>query len=172
MFRVKDDNAKAWWNLGGWGNTRHAIELGGIVGNDVRGRIETNRWYDIRIELTGSRIRCYLDGKLIHDVNPQMKSLYAVAGLPRPSGDIILKVVNVSDSSHDTQIDLRGAAPAIQSAAATILTSANPTDENTLDQSEKVAPVTRSADITTPKFRYTFPAHSVTVLRLRTSSGQ
>jgi len=172
MFRVKDDNAKAWWNLGGWGNTRHAIELGGIVGDGVRGRIETNRWYDVRIELTGSRIRCFLDGKLIHDVNPQMKSLYAVAGLARPSGDVILKVVNVSDASQDTQIDLRGAAPTIQSATATVLTSADPADENTVDQPNKVAPITRPADITTPKFRYTFPAHSVTILRLRPASRE
>ena len=172
MFRVKDDNAKSWWNLGGWGNTRHAIELGGVVGNDVRGRIETGRWYDIRIDLTGSRIRCYLDGKLIHDVKGQMKSLYAVAGLARPSGVVILKVVNVSNSSHDTQIDLRGAGPAIKSATATVLTSADPADENSLDQPEKVAPITRPVDITAPKFRYTFSAHSVTILRLRTASRE
>jgi alpha-L-arabinofuranosidase len=172
MFRVKDPSAKAWWNLGGWGNTRHAIELGGVVGNGVRGRIETGRWYDIRIELTGSRIRCFLDGKLIHDVKGQMKSLYAVAGLARPSGDIILKVVNVSNSSHDTQIDLRGTGPAIKSATATVLTSADPADENSLDQPEKVAPITRPVDITTPKFRYAFPAHSVTVLRLRPASRE
>jgi len=105
-------------------------------------------------------------------VNPQMKSLYAVAGLARPSGDIILKVVNVSSSSHETQIDLRGAGPAIKSATATVLTSADPGDENTLDQPEKVAPVTRPADITSPQFRYTFPAHSVTILRLRPASGE
>jgi alpha-L-arabinofuranosidase len=172
MFRVQDDNAKAWWNIGGWNNTRHAIELGGIADSGVRGRIETNRWYDIRIELTGSRIRCYLDGKLIHDVNPQMKSFYAVAGLARPSGDIIVKIVNVSNASHDTQIDLRGAAPTIQSATATILTSADPADENTLDQPNKVSPATGIVDITTTKFRWTFPAHSVTVLRLRTAAGE
>ena len=54
MFRVQDPRAKAWWNLGGWGNTKHAIEMGGIIGNEVPGRIETGRWYDIRIELHGA----------------------------------------------------------------------------------------------------------------------
>ena len=44
------------------------------------GSIETGRWYDIRIELTGKNIKCYLDGKLIHDVTPPaLKSLYASA---------------------------------------------------------------------------------------------
>jgi alpha-L-arabinofuranosidase len=32
LFNVRDDNRKSWWNLGGWGNQRHAIEMGGLVG--------------------------------------------------------------------------------------------------------------------------------------------
>ena len=52
-FLVKDEEAKAWWNIGGWGNTRHAIEMDGNRGNDVPGSIETGRWYDIRIEVQG-----------------------------------------------------------------------------------------------------------------------
>jgi alpha-L-arabinofuranosidase len=169
MFRVQDPRAKAWWNLGGWGNVRHGLELPGVPGSDVPGRIETGRWYDIRIELRGPSIRCYLDGKLIHDVTQQMSALYGVAGLARSTNEVILKIVNVSASPHDTQIDLRGAGPAVKSATATVLTSADPADENTLEQPEKVAPVTRAVDVKAAKFRYTFPAHSVTVLRLRTA---
>ena len=100
-----------------------------------------------------------------------MKALYAVASLARSTNEVILKVVNVSHSPHDTQIDLHGAGLAVKSATATVLTSADPADENTLDQPEKVAPITRAADITTSKFRWTFPAHSVTILRLRLTSG-
>ena len=80
LFRVQDENQKSWWNIGGWGNSRHAIEIGGEVGQSVPGRIETGRWYDIRIELAGSSIKCYLDGKLVHDVKtPTMRSLHASA---------------------------------------------------------------------------------------------
>ncbi len=80
LFNVRDENRKSWWNLGGWGNQRHAIEMGGLVGQDVPGSIETGRWYDIRIETSGKTIKCYLDGKLIHDVTPPvLKSLYASA---------------------------------------------------------------------------------------------
>jgi len=68
-FLVKDEEAKAWWNIGGWGNTRHAIELDGVAGGDVAGSIETGRWYEIRIEVKGANIRCFLDDKLIHDVS-------------------------------------------------------------------------------------------------------
>ncbi len=76
-----------WWNIGGWGNTKHALDHrcnGGnvLLGNDVPGRIENDRWYDIRVEVGGQKVRCYLDGKLIHDVKyPVTQPLYAVAGL-------------------------------------------------------------------------------------------
>ena len=68
LFRVADENAKSWWNIGGWGNQRHAIEMGGIVGKEIPGRIETGRWYNIRMEVNGKHIKCYLDDTLIHDV--------------------------------------------------------------------------------------------------------
>jgi len=31
----------------------------------VVGKIETNRWYDIRIEVQGPSVKAYLDGKLV-----------------------------------------------------------------------------------------------------------
>jgi predicted RNA-binding Zn-ribbon protein involved in translation (DUF1610 family) len=70
LFNVADDRNWTWWNLGGWNNTRHALEdcVAGTkshLGNSVSGRIETGRWYDVRVELSGSSIRCYLDAALI-----------------------------------------------------------------------------------------------------------
>ena len=73
MFNVVDDQNWTWWNVGGWGNTRHAVEscVGGVkttLGTSVNGRIETNHWYDVRVELKGDRVRCYLDNQLVHEV--------------------------------------------------------------------------------------------------------
>jgi hypothetical protein len=31
----------------------------------VVGKIETNRWYDIKIEVQGPTVKAYLDGKLV-----------------------------------------------------------------------------------------------------------
>ncbi len=202
LFRVRNDHEKAWWNLGGWGNVRHAIELGGTVSNSVPGRIETGRWYDIRIELQGGNIKCYLDGKLIHDItSPSIKSLYASAsravrgspdpahraieglrkrqetsgqadggvGRPSPSaGEIILKVVNVASADQTTDVKLQGVGPMEATGSLTVLTSASPTDENSLEEPTKVAPVTRSIAVAGPTFRHTFPAHSISVLRVKT----
>lgn len=59
------ENVKSWWNIGGWGNTTHTIEAPGIPGEPVPGQIETDRWYDIKIVLSGNTIRAYLDNELV-----------------------------------------------------------------------------------------------------------
>jgi len=74
LFNWRNDANWTWWNLGGWNNTRHAIEVcrndsKSVLGPAVNGSIETGRWYDIRIELSGDNIRCYLDDVLVHDVS-------------------------------------------------------------------------------------------------------
>lgn len=74
-FRWVDKDNFFVWDIGGRGNTRHYVERrrnGGkmfpITGMR-NGKVETGKWYDIRIELKGPNIRCYLDGKLIHDIS-------------------------------------------------------------------------------------------------------
>ena len=166
-FLVQDENAKGWWNIGGWGNVRHALEMNGIVGNEVPGHIETGRWYDIRIELSDSRIKCYLDDKLIHDVAyPVTKTLYAVASRTQGGREVILKVVNASPTSQETDLKLNGAkvGPTV---AVTVLASDKPEDENSLDQPTHVAPVTTTISWNGPILRHTFPGNSVTILRVK-----
>ncbi len=171
MCRARDEKNWIWWNLGGWGNQQHGLEqcLDGtksMLGAQVPGQIETGRWYDLRIELLGERIRCYLDGQLVHDVSLAKEPLYAVASRVDATGEIILKVVNVSRVDQDTQIELCGAQKVGTTAKAIVLNSANPTDENSLAEPTKVAPVSRTIDGAAANFRHTFAANSVTILRL------
>ncbi|MBI5386458.1 MAG: carbohydrate binding domain-containing protein [Verrucomicrobia bacterium] len=167
LFRTQRDNEKSWWNLGGWGNRRHAIEMGGVIGQEVEGSIETGRWYDIRVELTGSHIKCYLDGKLIHDVTaPLIQSLYASASRDDKTGETILKVVNVAAAAQETEIKLNGVAK-LASAQALVLTSESSTDENTLDNPTKVSPKSQKLATPTPSFQHSFPGNSLTVLRFK-----
>jgi alpha-L-arabinofuranosidase len=164
-FLVRNEGAKCWWNIGGWGNTRHALEMDGITGGDKNGRIETGRWYDIRIELNPKGIKCYLDNELIHDVAyPRIKPLYASAS--REGKDLILKVVNASAEPQTTQLNLTGTKIAPK-AKVTVLTSEKPEDENSLDQPTKVAPVTRTLNNASGQFSHTFPGNSFTVFRFR-----
>jgi alpha-L-arabinofuranosidase len=70
LFQIPegDTTTTSWWNLGGWNNTQHGIEVPGAPLNRVPGTIETGRWYDIRVELNGPTVRCYLDDKLVQEV--------------------------------------------------------------------------------------------------------
>lgn len=170
MFRVRDERNFYWWNLGGWLNTKHAIEKssGGaqtIVGNEVPARIETGKWYDVRIEVQGPRIRRYLDGKLIHDVEDRgTPELAAVAG--RRGDEIIVKVVNASNTAKALQLDLKGAGPLAPKAEAWGL-SGGPEEENSLDRPERIRPRPVVLPRGEASFPHTFPPHSVTVMRLR-----
>ncbi len=173
LFRVQDENQKSWWNIGGWGNSRHAVEIGGEIGRSVPGHIEIGRWYDIRIELAGSNIKCYLDGKLVHDLHtPAMKALYASATRERSSGDIILKAVNASGQALATEIWLPGVTRLIGPTRAVVLASEKPTDENSLTNPLKVVPVTQVGTASVMvngvlAVHQTFPGNSVTVLRMK-----
>ena len=167
LFRVQDENQKSWWNIGGWGNRQHAIEMGGIIGNSVPGRIETGRWYDIRIELKSRNIKCYLDDKLVHDASsPSVTPLYASASRVKNAGEVILKVVNTAKSEIATDVKLNGIAAVRGPAQAIVLTSQNSTDENSLAEPTKVVPITKTIAVSGPRFEHVFPGNSVTVIRL------
>jgi alpha-L-arabinofuranosidase len=166
-FQSPDDNTVYRWNLGGWGNTAHALEGPGMPSTRVPGRIETGRWYDIRVELQGTSIKAYLDGNMIHDVNRAATVLFAVAGRDKQTGETILKVVNSSLQAVETAIDLRGANKVAPKGKALVLTSANPLDENTFAAPNRVAPRTETMSLTASGFNRTLPANSVSVFRLK-----
>ncbi|HOW64595.1 MAG TPA: alpha-L-arabinofuranosidase C-terminal domain-containing protein [Candidatus Paceibacterota bacterium] len=168
LFAVQDPEAKSWWNLGGWGNKRHALELGGVIGNEVDGQIETGRWYDIRIEVSQSRIQCYLDGKLIHDAKPpSVQALYASATLDTARNETVLKVVNTAPHALETDIRLTGVDRLAGPAQVILLASDKPEDENSLEQPEKVSPKSTTLPLTSPSFKHAFPGNSFTVLRVK-----
>lgn len=174
LFHVRDDDNWLWWNVGGWGNSQHAIEQcadGGksTLGPSVRGSVETGRWYELRVELKGPEIRCFLDGQQIHKVTEAWarRPLHVAAGRCESSGDLVLKTVNVSNLDYDADIRFDGLKQVRAPGRATVLTSADPADENTLDQPRKVAPVEQVIQDAATNFRHTFPAHSLTVLRVK-----
>lgn len=129
MFNVVDDRNWTWLNLGGWNNTRTAVEhcVGGAkstLGSYIPGHIENGRWYDVRIELDGPHIRCYLDNELIEDVrypSPEPSSTGSARGAAAlPSEPLTANTV----ASGSWRANLSGAAFPERDAAGQLLGSA------------------------------------------------
>jgi alpha-L-arabinofuranosidase len=132
------------------------------------GKLELNRWYNIKIDVIGDSISCYLDNKLVHHVAIPKKvvpGIYTSAGA-KENGDIILKVVNATEDEKPVEIDLDGATGLSNEGTASVITSANRLDENTLDNPEKVSARTSTFKGVSGKFTYKFEARSLTVLTI------
>lgn len=82
------------------------------------------------------------------------------------TGDVILKIVNASASAQPLHVDLSGLKKVSPKALKTVL-AGDPSALNSFEDPARVAPVT--SDITVDRqFDYEAPAHSLTVIRIRT----
>jgi alpha-L-arabinofuranosidase len=166
LFHSAAETDRCWWNIGGWGNTGHALEVQGVESPRVAGKIETNRWYDIRVEVRGNEYSCYLDGKRIHRLQrPVRPKVYAVAGLDRKVGELILHAANPTTEPQPIAIHLTGW-KGTKDAHGEVLTSASPDDANSLDAPQQVAPKPVTVPLSGATIRHTLPPWSHTVLRV------
>lgn len=166
-----------WWNLGGWGNSRHCIEqcIGNVkstVGDGVDGRLESGRTYRLKMVVEGTNLKCYLDGTLVHDVSivkPYDQKLYLSASVTEEDGQMYLKVVNPSPTSQTTTFTLANGV--WTSGDVKYISSANGSDENSTDKPRNITPKTRDlADLLggeSSSFVYTVPAYSFCIFRLK-----
>ncbi|MFD4633316.1 alpha-L-arabinofuranosidase C-terminal domain-containing protein [Streptomyces sp. NPDC058284] len=84
----------------------------------------------------------------------------------KATGDLIVKVVNAQDQEARTRVGLGSGVKVAATARVTTL-AADPAVENTKDKTP-VKPVDSVFSGVDDSFSYTFPAHSVTFLRIRT----
>ena len=130
--------------------------------------METGRWYDLRVELKGASVKCYLDGKLVHDViRAGDPALFVTAGRAKATGEWIIKAVNASANPQDADIELRGAGAVRPDARTLVLTSANTNDENSFEAPERIVPKAGTIHDAAAAFRQTLAPNSVTFLRLQ-----
>jgi alpha-L-arabinofuranosidase len=163
------DGEQFWWNLGGWNNTQHAIERNQTpVGRPVRGRIESERWYDIKIELVGNRIRCYLDGELVHDATSMPpETFFVTAGREDTSGEIVVKAINLAAKPLEASIGVRGVEDLAAKATKAVLHSKDLSANNSLEEPKHLVPQESTIDNVAKQFDHTFLPHSLTVLRIK-----
>ena len=175
LFHVVSDDRYVWFNVGGWNNTRTALERAengakSEFGQSTTNAIETGRWYQVKVEVQGRDIKCYLDGKLLIQATdgpgPNVDPIYANASRDPATGDTYLHVVNVTASPRKIDLNLKGVTQVGEKGTAVVLTG-EPLDLNSVAQPEKVAPKTAVLQGVAPTFVHEFPAYSVSVLRFK-----
>ncbi|MFH8240297.1 alpha-L-arabinofuranosidase C-terminal domain-containing protein [Streptomyces sp. NPDC018321] len=169
-FGVKDTGNYYWWNLGGWNNTQSAVEQASDGGKSTllskAGSIETGRAYDIDVKVRGRQVTLYLDGEewgSFTDDKPAEPFRQIVTEDDR-TGELIVKVVNAQDTAARTAVDLGGAKVARK---ARVTTLAADQDAVNTETDTPVTPVRSTFSGVASEFTYTFPANSVTFLRIR-----
>jgi len=160
-----------WWNIGGWGNREHAIEFNqNSLGPHVPGSVEANRWYDIKVELNGRQIRCYLDGKLVHDeIAREPERFFALAGQDEAKGEVVFKTINAGIEPITATIDVAGAKLETKEAKLIVLQSEHASDNNSLEQPTRIAPIISSLLIRGNSFTHEFSPYSLTIMRMAAS---
>jgi alpha-L-arabinofuranosidase len=176
LWHAADGESYRWWNVGGWENTQARAEaaVGGRrepYGTGTPFSVEAGRWYDLRLEVAGRRMRGYVDGKLVTEATDETRATapaattFATATHDRANGAILVKVVNRGRAPVAADVDVRGVARLGPGASATVL-AGEPEAVNTLDEPRRVAPRAEPLAASSPRFRHTFPPHSLTILRL------
>ncbi|GEC06494.1 hypothetical protein SSP24_41490 [Streptomyces spinoverrucosus] len=92
------------WRLGGWDNRATWLQrvddgVADDLGERVLDGVESGRWYDLRVEVDGPRVRCFRDGELLHDVedvrpDPEVFAVSAVRD--SATHEVIIKIVNTT----------------------------------------------------------------------------
>jgi alpha-L-arabinofuranosidase len=169
VFGYKDPNNFYWWNIAGWGNTQHAIErcVNGSKSALVTaaGSITSNVWYNVRIEVTKSKVLCYLNDVLIHTLKTDTPLLYTSASLNATDNKLFFKVINPTAADVTSALSLKGVTNSM-TGQSTVLSSASALDENSLATPNLVVPVSTNLGTVNSDFNYTFKANSVTVMQL------
>ncbi|WP_460705196.1 alpha-L-arabinofuranosidase C-terminal domain-containing protein [Myceligenerans halotolerans] len=159
-----------WWNLGGWGNSRQALERadGGRQGEvaAVEGHsLVTGQDYDIKVVVNGRTIEMYLDGELqMTYTEPVTQSLYQVVTTDGETGDLLVKVVNPFGNVARTDVSVAGFEVAGE--AEVVEMTGDPAAINTKTRPERVVPEESDWSGAANEFTYDFPPYSITFLRL------
>ena len=174
-FAVQDTENNYFWNLGGWKNTvsclqhlENGVKTGQVPGTVKEFTAETGKTYNIKVVVNGTKVQCYVDDELYVDYDasyPAEAEAYQVVSTDE-SGDIIIKLVNVTDISRMFAVDISGIASLGDTATVYQVAGDDPDSENILGQSEASVMEEFTVSGFSDSFNYTVPKYSATVIRI------
>ena len=173
IFDYKDAQNYSWLNLGGWGNSRHAVEQckNGVKSTlaDKEGKLTAGQEYTIRVQKEGQRVRCYLNGEQIIDTHLREyadRRIFTSANIDQEEGVFYVKLVNPHPQT--TPVLLSFINGRTLSGEAEVLSAPNGSDENTLTNPFAIVPHSQSVQVESDgTIHFEAAAYSVSVLRLK-----
>ena len=177
-FAVQSADDNYFWNIGGWGNTVSCLQkvsngeksdqLAGTSKNFV---VETGKTYTIKIEINGTHVKGYIDGAVYIDYDAgstKEAEAYHVVSTD-DTNDIIIKLVNETDSDRVFAVDIANATGIEDEAVVYQVAGQSLKDDNILGKEEVVTEKEYTIKGFSDKFNYTVPKYSVTVIRVKRS---
>ncbi|MDR1121248.1 MAG: carbohydrate binding domain-containing protein [Dysgonamonadaceae bacterium] len=170
IFNYIDANNYCWWNIGGWANAKHGIEqcVNGAKSTltSVDGTLATGRAYNIKIEVSGTQAKCYLDNALLHEVSlPVQRNIYTAASIDDETGFLYVKLINPNSIAHTASLNIANAG--IVSAEGILLTASSGDAENTMANPVLVAPQNIPVSFLENTVNYSVPAFSANILKFQ-----
>jgi alpha-N-arabinofuranosidase len=98
----------------------------------------------------------------------KVPTLFYNATRETKSATIILKIVNTGGTEQAVHLEINGVPRIEASGEALVLSASAPEDTNSITEPNKIVPVATTADGLGTDFTRTFPAYSITVLRMKT----
>lgn len=170
-FNYQDANNYSWWNLGGWNNETHGVEVctDGTKSTVASrsGSLVTGRTYHLKIEVAGAKVKCYMDDELMHEFAlPVQRKVYVSSNIDDEAGMLYVKIVNPNNVEAPTVINLKNAT--LKAGGLILMTSESSEDENTMNNPTNVYPTAETSltGINGNTITYTVPANSLNILRL------
>lgn len=174
-FNYNDPENYCWWNLGGWNNTQHAVE---ICSNGAKstvasagGSLVTGHTYKIKIEVNGTAVKCYLDGALTHSFSlPATRKVYVSSNINDATGKLYVKIVNPNAEAQNTTLNLKG----YHATGAKLVQMKADTDkaENTNDNHYAVVPTEEDMAVSGSRMIVNIPAYSFNILEFNVAEGE
>lgn len=173
-FAAKDKDNYWFWNIGGWGNTvsclqevENGAKTGRVPGTVKEFSVETGKTYEIKVVVDGCHAKGYIDGELMFDKELESGTkaeCYQVVSTDE-SGDIIIKLVNVTDSQRSVAISIDNA-DVTSTAKVYRVSGESLNDDNILGQPEACKIEELTVDGISGRFNYTLAKYSATVIRI------
>lgn len=129
--------------------------------------VDTDHWYDVKVEIKGNHWACYLDNELAYEYiyQPIVKH-YAVSGYDRAKKEVVIKLVNGESTPWTTRINLANVKSVQSEGTQIILASASADDENSFAEPTRVAPVESKRTGLKSSFDMVCQPNSFTILRI------